>query len=507
MNSLNERSFSVRSRMVKSLRTPPVIPMFVVQGALAVLAGLLLAYVLPGGQVSPNMLVTGLAGLAFCAVFLARPDLGVLIVLLVRSSTDLALQYGLHLTGGSGIMATLLSPNTALILILILAGGLYILSRRVRWLSLPGGMLLALMLVIGAVGMLRADNVLFSFKEWLPLVAVVIVYALSAHFFRTPERVQRVIDIIALSFILPAAYGFWQLAGHNQFILQGYLSRIIGTFIHPNPFSFYLVIIITLFTCQVLTTTGGRRLVSLVIVGAASVLLVGTLTRIAWGGAVIALLTIGIYRNRALLILVPLAVALVALVSPSSVARVGNPLGDTQQSGVEDRFDLWGSTYQFWVQATKTDDSSVATMMNRFGGLGPGAIDTVTTRYAGYSYSAHNDYIRVLNEYGIFGLLLYVLLIIVMLIFGSRTIRAAVRTPMASVPLTFFAVTLAFAAMSITDNVFGATQNQVYYWALAGMTAAIAQALYVKPARAGSKPLVGSTIRASSIAVPKAAGV
>jgi hypothetical protein len=44
---------------------------------------------------------------------------------------------------------------------------------------------------------------------------------------------------------------------------------------------------------------------------------------------------------------------------------------------------------------------------------------------------------------------------------------------MASVALSFLALTFAYPVMGVTDNVFAATQNQVYFWTLAGLTVAI----------------------------------
>ena len=74
-----------------------------------------------------------------------------------------------------------------------------------------------------------------------------------------------------------------------------------------------------------------------------------------------------------------------------------------------------------------------------------------------------------------------------------------------SVPLSFFALTLAYMIMSVTDNVFASTQNQVYYWALAGMTVAISQTSSAKVSRkAGDRPR--TAVRGIPRAVPKAAG-
>lgn len=487
----------MRSIIARSMYLRPAVFPNVALLVAAIAGAFALAWLL--ARFSAPSIVLGLLGLAFGTFAVARPDLGLLLVLFVRSSTDLVFHY-VHL--GEGLRFALLSPNTSLLLILILAGGLYVVNRNVRLLSLPGGTLLALLLVTGLVGMLRSGNVLFSFREWLPVVSLFVVYALAAHFFRTPQQIQRVIDVIAASFVIPALFGFYQLVTHTGFPLGGF-NRIFGSFFHPNPFAFYLAMIITLFTCQSFVTSGNRRRLSVVIVALAGALLVGTLTRMAWVGTIVALLTIGVFLSRKLLILVPLAAVLVAAAFPHTVVRVGNPVEDRAATGLEDRFETWESTYRFWIDETQARDG-IITMMNRLGGLGPGTVVYLTSKHEGESYAAHNDYIRVLSEYGVFGLTLYALLLLAMLFFGYRATRATAGTPLGSVPVCFFALTLAYMVIGVTDNVFAATQNQVYYWALAGMTVAISQTSSAKASRKADRSW--TPVRGTASPVPKGAG-
>jgi putative inorganic carbon (HCO3(-)) transporter len=458
------------------------------QTFLVILSGAAIALLI--GSFSTPLVGAAILGVFFCVVFLQRPDIGLLIVLGVRSSTDVILLLAKTATPGgtsvasnaAGVADSLLSPNTGLVLILIGIGGIYILNRGIRFLSLPAGTLFVLFLITGLFGMLRSQSILFSFREWLPVVSSLVVYALSAHFYNSPQKIQRVIDVLAVSYILPAFFGFKQILlgngdiGYNIPEL-GEINRIFGTFVHPNPFAFYLVLILGVFTCELFAGSRWRKFRALVIVASAAVLLIRTYTRMGWVGALIALLTIGILRYRKLLVLVPITVLVVSIANPSLIGRIGDPISDPSgRSGVEDRLDIWRTTYAFWRDATQVDDSPIATAMNRLGGLGPGAIDFLTAgsaTFRGFTYAAHNDYIRIMNEYGIFGLALYGLLVLVMLIFSYRSMRASAGTQLASIPLAFFAITTAYFVMSFTDNVFGSTQNQVYYWALAGLTVSV----------------------------------
>jgi hypothetical protein len=54
-----------------------------------------------------------------------------------------------------------------------------------------------------------------------------------------------------------------------------------------------------------------------------------------------------------------------------------------------------------------------------------------------------------------------------------RTWRQCADARMGAVALSFVALVPSFMVMSLTNPVFGETVNQVYFWALAGLTVAI----------------------------------
>lgn len=442
------------------------------QVAFVVAAGLALALLIQRSLVAAFGLPLALV---FCAVFFLRPDLGLLVVLLVRSSTDATLSVlGVVGFGQGEAIRALLNPNVGLILMLILGGGLYVLIRGVPFVSLPGGRLLALFLLTGLVGMIRFGAIITSLNEWLPVVSTFIVYALTAHLFRTGPRIQRVVNTLAVSFIPPALIGYYQLlVASRGFVLDELgVSRIYGTFVHPNAFALYLVVIISVFACQALAQSGSRKLLAWAIVVASVPLLMGTFSRFAWIGVTMVLLIVGVMRSRVMLISVVLLAILAFGMVPTMRGRLADPLGGS----FADRVGIWRSMYQQWKSATVSDGTPASTLVNRLVGLGPGSGSLLTYRNSlGVPVDPHNDYVRILVEYGVFGLILYLLLTIVLIGFAYRTLRRATDRQMEYVALSFFALTLAYPIMSITDNIFGETYNQIYFWALAGLTVAASQ--------------------------------
>lgn len=438
------------------------------QTLVVIVAGLGLAFLIPHLPILVSL--AAVLGVIYAVLFLNRPDLGLFLVLLARASTDLSFRIMPAIFVERNWIAGL--PNIGLILVLIVAGGLFILRRNLPLITLPGGRLLALILLAGAVGLLRSDNTLLALNEWLALVSSLIVYSLAVALFHSPQRMRRTIDVFAASFVVPACFGFYQLITGTRFVLadEG-VSRIFGTFVHPNSFGLYLVVMLSVFLPEVLNQTGKRKLMSLVIVVASATLLVATFARASWAGALIVLVTVGTLRSRALLVLVAVIGVLSLILVPSIAARLADPFGGS--GSFADRVDLWTGMLAQWQVATTADGSGFVTAVNQFAGLGPGSVERLTFVVRGRPFTAHNDYLRLLIEYGIFGLALYLMLLVVLVRLATYAWRNSSTKVGGTVALAFLSLALAFPIMSFTDHIFAQTANQVYFWTLAGLAVAV----------------------------------
>lgn len=435
-----------------------------------ILAGLGLAF--STVAMSPVFVLGAVLGLVLIGGFLVRPELALLAVLIGRAASDLSVLVLGSLRAGSGLsLGSLL--NIGLVLILILGGGLHILAHGAPLLRLPGGVLLALLLLVGITGIPRADSLVFSFSQWLPVVGGFVTYSLASHLFSTPRRIERLVDALAVSFILPAAFGLHQLLSGTHLLAPPRMDdRLLGTFVHPNAFALYLVLIISVFLSQAVEPARRRRGLSLSLVGLSLVLVVGTLARIAWIGTVVVVLVIGVLRRSPiLLLLLPLVVGGTWLAVPDVQERLQDPLGGS----FADRLDLWTSLFHDWMRETGAGEPWMVTIVNRLTGLGPGSVEPLSFGARSRVHASHNDYVRVLIEYGIFGLVLYVAVVFALISMAYRTWRVAPDGSMRAVALAFLAVAIAFPVMSLTDNLFAGTQNQLYFWTLAGASVAIAR--------------------------------
>ena len=469
---------------VESVRTPR--PAVAIQVAFVVFSGLALSWL--AVNVPIYIVVAAFVAVAFCIVLLQRPDLGLLAVLIVRASSDVSVWMMGAVADTGGVKGTFLTPNAGLVLLLVLCGSLYILSRRIPFISLPGGILFTLLQLGGVVAMLRSPNVLQGLNAWLAVTSAIVVYALAAHVFRSPGSIQRVIDTLAISFIPPAVLGFSQLTSSGPHYGQELgVIRVQGTFVHPNAFGNYLVLILSVFLTQAIAQRGSRRLLALLIMAASLALLALTYDRAAWTGALIVVLTVGLLGRRAVLVSALIGLVAVSILAPSLVGRV--QLADPKQSSsLTDRFGIWDASLREWRSDTANDDSLFVTVLNRLAGVGPGSAQILTARFENAPLPAHNDYLRVLIEYGAFGLTLFLLLEGALVIFAYRTWRRATDKVMRSIALSFLAAALAYPIMYLTDNMFGYTQNQIFFWTLAGLTVAISRIPSGREVRHGSAP-------------------
>ncbi len=446
-----------------------------IQALLLIGCGVALAWLIV--HASPLAALAVFLAVALVAVFIQRPDLGLLLVLAVRSSSDVLIQGRQSLGASYDAFTERLtsSPNVGLIAILILGGALFIITHRVRLPRLPGALPLGFWLITGTVGMLHAPSLLKAVDRWLAVCTALVVYALAAALFREARRIQKVIDVIMLSFIAPALTGLYQYAtGQGFYNPIEQVSRVQATFVHPGPFGTYLVIMFSVFLCQALAQKGVRKRMAVVFLITSAFLLALSITRAALAGALVVVLVVAALRKRTLILLVPPAIAIAVALVPSIATRFNsNPFGE--HGSFADRQTIWRGAYHAWLDSTYVEQSPFATVLKRLAGTAPGSVPFLTVASGGSRAVAHDDYLGVLFEYGALGLMAFLAMTVSLIVGAYRTWRQTTDRTMEAVALSFFAITVAYPLMYFTSNVVSYTQNQLYFWTLAGLTAAIAQ--------------------------------
>jgi O-antigen ligase len=353
-------------------------------------------------------------------------------------------------------------------------------AQHVQWppLSLPLAILLGAMLL----SVLGTFSLQYSIKEIVKWLEVFAVYLLVATGMDGAWR-RALVLVFLFAGSLAALHGIYQFlfrVGPEEFVLFGRFMRAFGTFDQPNPYGGYLGLTLPLagglIVAAVLDPTHWRRnwrWLTLVVAAASGVLMLVALimswSRGAWLGFAAAALVMGVALvvrsgRGAVLMVVLLAVIAYAIlagglasVPPSLVQRFSDfipYLGVLDVRGVEvtdanfsvlERMAHWQSAVAMW-----TDRPWL--------GVGIGNYEPIYSRYALPLWPlplghAHNYYLNIAAEAGLFGLLAYLLLWVAALLQAWRAARRRVGWEW-GVALGVLGVIVHLSVHNVFDNLY-----------------------------------------------------
>lgn len=394
-----------------------------------------------------------LAAAAVVLLWLLAPEAVVIVLLLGRSSADGYMELFTLLAG------TPLSMNLSGALNSVAAGlGLLTVLRRAlrHQAPLPSapGRAFALFLLVSLLSLPGSVDPGTGVKEWARLASGLAVYLMVADAVHDERRAERFVGVLLLSSLLPLAAAWIQrLTGQGYFFL-GFIGtefayRPSGTFAHPAALGSYLVVLLTLVLCVHFSGAFRRlRPALLAWAAAAAGCLVLTLARAQWLGMMVAALVVGFRKRRGLALLA----LLLALVLLAGVPFLRERLTASESIGW--RLDLW--------QAARTLAWPPTAL-----GLGLGASPWhINQLLPKVDSPPHNDYIKVLIETGLLGLVGYALWLLAGLRHAWLAHRGAHESTVAWRALALLAVVVAGMVMGLVDNYLGYTAVQWYFWAL-----------------------------------------
>jgi O-antigen ligase len=272
-----------------------------------------------------------------------------------------------------------------------------------------------------------------------------------------PRRLRLLLLLIVAGSIVPLGIGGWQFL-NSVGRLNAYHGglRVQASFIHPNDYGAYLVsIAVAILGVRPLTAGWQRKAVDLIGLGV-FISIVLTLSRSSWVGLGVVVLVFG-WKYRKMLLWSALGVAGVGVVVPRILGRATDLFHSTTKettitgqakagNSLQARFSIWSNEIQAWKKRP-------------FLGHGWGYT------YSKQSHGSHNDYLRMLVEGGIVGLIAFVVLMLTILRESARAAKG--RTDL---PLAFFGLSLAYAVQAAGTNAFAKDTYQLYFWLLAGIS-------------------------------------
>lgn len=416
-----------------------------------VFGGTLVALGVAAGE---RALVLGGAAAAFVVLAITRFEIFVLGALVIRAALDSSK------TGGP------LEPTTALgaaVLVFVLVRE--VLDRAAgagpRPIRAPFRLPLQAFLAAAVLSSLGSADVAASLTETLRLAGLVAMVIALERTLSSPGAVKRVLIAVFASAVIPIVVALIQLATGSGRLIGGF-SRISGTFLHPNPFSIYLAMLIVLAVALLPHVRGPAR-ASLLLGGAvATVLLLLTYTRGSWIALVVGLVVVGAIQSRTLLVGVIVGCLAVALLVPSVSARFSDLETTARYSGAPANSLVWRVTY--WNDVIDLADESPLT------GIGLTGIARSTAE----AKNAHNDLVRVYVETGVLGLASYLALGWSLVRTARRALRATATRPgwRSGTAVGFAGVLAVLGVVSVSSNVI--TQVVLLWYAVAIAMLAVA---------------------------------
>lgn len=420
-----------------------------------------LGYHLPtSGPLFVTEVVLGALGvIALSYLALNRFEWFIWVVLLTRPIIDITkVAYGPGTEGAetsSGPLATLLG------IALIVAVPVWIAEVSRQGSRLPFGAISRALLLLTAASLIScvmsADPVASVLQVARTASAVMVLVALE-QLLRTRRNTRRVLVICALSAVFPLIVGLVQLATGGGMLVLGF-ERITGSFVHPNTFGFFIVMLVLMGYPVRRYLSGPPRwfLDALLIVSLVD--LVFTYSRGSWIALAIGLLVVAALAERRLFLALPIVGVAVFLFMPNVVDRLSDlekpdTLAGDPGNSASWRFDYFG---ELLAKAGLT-----------LFGKGPKMAERLTPLHL----PPHNDAVRMIVENGVVGLVLYLAFLTALVLLAMRALRTLRSGFDRGLAVGFTATVAAFLFDSMGANLIDQVVLLIYILSLAAIVQA-----------------------------------
>lgn len=419
-------------------------------------------YLVAISLVAVALLTISLDLLLITLIFI-RPSLDILGNISVQLSNDLP---PINIAGMIAVISIILS------LVIIR-------KKKIKWKEIPLSRFILLFLALYVVFVAFAEDIAVAINEVVRVVSFLMIFFAGYALVDSEEDLQTLIKVFIFSSIIPVLVSLMELiTGQGIYTNPGFDNRIMGTFGHPNVLGYFLLVIISLIVYLFLDhkIDKNNRDLMILYVGVLSVLLINTYTRGAWIG--LFLLIVGV-----LLILSPgktikfsaistpiVGVGLIVytwlqaevffswprLAGIPIVSRMLGLFSADPSDSILWRQQMWSDMFERGLERPLT-------------GFGTGMSEIEVERVRGImlgSLEIHNDYIRMFVEMGIWGFVVFCILVISIL----YTLWKYYRTTKSTFTLITLFLSFVIFMSSVWDNLLRGTVIMWLYFCILGMT-------------------------------------
>ena len=308
-----------------------------------------------------------------------------------------------------------------------------------------------------------------SFRGVFKVLEYSVIFMVAATSLRKEAIIKRSFYVIVAVAIIICVNGIIQyflgydLIRHRMLANMDYLRRISSSFIHPNNFGAYLVVISMIFISLFMSgkVILKNKLVIFVALILSVVCLIMTKSRGPWLSFVAALLTLGALKaKRVLAAFLIVLLVLFMLLPQAGKDRIAS-LADLKSGTTWERLMLWKGTINM-VKVHPVLGFGINTYSRNFPKYRP-------PEYPDIRYT-HNSYLQMASEIGIVGALFYLFFLIGVLIYCFKGIylmkgTSGIRKDYA---VGLFAGLVGFSLNSAVDTFLFTIQLAVFFHLLLG---------------------------------------
>jgi Lipid A core - O-antigen ligase and related enzymes len=369
----------------------------------------------------------------------------VVLLLLLRSSIDVFSDKSLLISGVNLNLSSLFAMYCIfMVFIYVVLNKIYIKNNIIT--------AFIIFIVVGFISVILPYNYHLGIVELFKYISILAVYLIILYLNSKEENFDsHITKAIILSSIVPLSVGLYQIIFKKGFSSgfsseQG-LNRVYGTFVHPNSYAFYLlIIVVTIF----IYNQKYERNKFFYLLGAVALLeLYFTYTRSAWLGMALIVVSYVFLSDISFNKKISFGIFLIILSIPIynlTYHRFANIFsGSMEESSLATRLYIWKGMFSVFKERPII-------------GYGIGSFKYYSNIVLNWRIEAHNDYLRLLFETGVIGLLTYMSIqfkvlknILKYKIDGYKVVSILICT---------------FYLLSLSDNIIDMAVCQWYLWTL-----------------------------------------
>ncbi|MBD3300050.1 MAG: hypothetical protein GF347_01735 [Candidatus Moranbacteria bacterium] len=398
-----------------------------------------------------------LCGVILTLIYLEKPAWGFFLLIFIRQITD---RYS-DLTVFSLKNLFFINLSGALGLILIGFSAFFLIQNRSKVSKIPLAKPIALFMLLSLISFSYSVDLTLSLAEFLRVSGFFMLYLATYDLFNTnQEKKENLLKLIVIASVIPFMVGIFQIITKTGLGgTTGITSRIYSTYSHPNAFAIFALIIFAIamyyqFVYQ--NKAPITKLPLIVYTGLTFALLILTYGR----GGILALmcfsLILSFYRgNKIFIFLIGFVFAILFFVSPTVHNRIEDVYNPPANSSVRWRFEQWKRSWEIFLE-------------KKVLGYGTGTEKIAFGHEYGYNlvYQAHNDYLLMLVELGIIGLILYLFLLSKILKKLYLAYQQAQNQNEKDLAFVILALSISLFFYAIVNNIHNSTAIHWIYWPL-----------------------------------------